>query len=464
MLYNRTVLSAVVLLTGMVLVAGNCKKAIPVQELSAARSEIALARAMNAEEYAPDEFAEARESLLGAHQGLADEKYDEAKQYAMDAESQARDARVKSGYKNVLADYKEVAQSKKAADVAAADQLARDEYTNALNLSKEGVAMTKDARAKEEALADLPEDTTPEERTMRQKEVLAGYSAAQAKFEESNAGFTRAKNSALAQRDDLLDSVAGVDAKIQKAEKYGAAEVQSDLLKQCSGEAAAARRNISAGNLRDGTRQLASSEKMADDLLAKTLPAYAEKKKAEADEVVKAASRDYEALAGAGGLTTDDAASMKAIEENLAAAREAVDASEKNYDSKNYEESINESQEAIRLASIMREQMSPIAKRMLTEEKPVVTTGASGVYTVQKGTPAESLWRIAGKKSTYNNPFHWVKIYEANKDKIENPNLIFPGQQLVVPGAKSKELQQPSSEDKMEKVETLESAPRENVQ
>lgn len=47
-------------------------------------------------------------------------------------------------------------------------------------------------------------------------------------------------------------------------------------------------------------------------------------------------------------------------------------------------------------------------------------------YTVVKG---DSLWKIASK--------HAVKlqnVYEANKSKIHNPNLIYPGQKFIIPG------------------------------
>lgn len=49
-------------------------------------------------------------------------------------------------------------------------------------------------------------------------------------------------------------------------------------------------------------------------------------------------------------------------------------------------------------------------------------------YTVKKG---DCLWNISkkyyGKGSDYN------KIYNANKDKIKNPSLIYPGQKFVIP-------------------------------
>lgn len=49
-------------------------------------------------------------------------------------------------------------------------------------------------------------------------------------------------------------------------------------------------------------------------------------------------------------------------------------------------------------------------------------------YTVKKG---DCLWKIA--KQYYDNGSDYSKIYELNKDKINNPNLIYPGQVLTMP-------------------------------
>lgn len=54
------------------------------------------------------------------------------------------------------------------------------------------------------------------------------------------------------------------------------------------------------------------------------------------------------------------------------------------------------------------------------------------IYVVQYyETNKDCLWRIADK--VYNDPFLWPRIYMANRDKIKNPDLIFPGQRLVIP-------------------------------
>jgi nucleoid-associated protein YgaU len=56
-------------------------------------------------------------------------------------------------------------------------------------------------------------------------------------------------------------------------------------------------------------------------------------------------------------------------------------------------------------------------------------SGKSGTYKVVRG---DSLWKIA--KRFYGEGSKWRKIYDANKKVIgKNPNLIYPGQKLVIP-------------------------------
>ena len=43
----------------------------------------------------------------------------------------------------------------------------------------------------------------------------------------------------------------------------------------------------------------------------------------------------------------------------------------------------------------------------------------------------DCLWRIAEK--VYGNGFLWEKLFKANRSKIRDPNLIYPGQILNIP-------------------------------
>lgn len=63
-----------------------------------------------------------------------------------------------------------------------------------------------------------------------------------------------------------------------------------------------------------------------------------------------------------------------------------------------------------------------------TTTKPVTPTVKTKTYTIKKG---DTLWAIA--KKYYGNGSQYTKIYNANKDKIKNPNLIYPGQVIKIP-------------------------------
>jgi nucleoid-associated protein YgaU len=47
--------------------------------------------------------------------------------------------------------------------------------------------------------------------------------------------------------------------------------------------------------------------------------------------------------------------------------------------------------------------------------------------------PQQSLWRIA--RQAYGQGIRYTDIYEANRDQIRDPNLIFPGQVFSMPSA-----------------------------
>ena len=56
------------------------------------------------------------------------------------------------------------------------------------------------------------------------------------------------------------------------------------------------------------------------------------------------------------------------------------------------------------------------------------TTAQKEYYTVKSG---DSLSKIA--KQLYGDASAWNKIHQANTDQIKDPNLIHPGQKLVIP-------------------------------
>jgi nucleoid-associated protein YgaU len=43
------------------------------------------------------------------------------------------------------------------------------------------------------------------------------------------------------------------------------------------------------------------------------------------------------------------------------------------------------------------------------------------------------LFKIAGLAKVFNDPAKWTQLYEANKDIVTDPNLIYPHQVLTIP-------------------------------
>ena len=71
----------------------------------------------------------------------------------------------------------------------------------------------------------------------------------------------------------------------------------------------------------------------------------------------------------------------------------------------------------------------PTKKASVEKGEPRVdNTVRPQTYTVKSG---DCLWNIA--KKYYGSGAQYTKIYEANRDKIKNPNLIYAGQVLTIP-------------------------------
>ncbi len=78
----------------------------------------------------------------------------------------------------------------------------------------------------------------------------------------------------------------------------------------------------------------------------------------------------------------------------------------------------------------------PLEKGTVAEELPVmeVVKLDNDLYVVRLiPQKRDCLWRIAEYEFIYNNPWKWTAIYEANRDTIKDPDLIYPGQKLVIP-------------------------------
>ncbi|RXI50198.1 hypothetical protein DP124_12065 [Clostridium tetani] len=76
----------------------------------------------------------------------------------------------------------------------------------------------------------------------------------------------------------------------------------------------------------------------------------------------------------------------------------------------------------------VKQSKSIVAKRPAPKSKQPPQKPRERTYIVKKG---DCLWNIA--RNYYGNGTLYTKIYNANKSKIKNKNLIYPGQVFIIP-------------------------------
>lgn len=99
-----------------------------------------------------------------------------------------------------------------------------------------------------------------------------------------------------------------------------------------------------------------------------------------------------------------------------------------------YSNSLMHSKNVIVLANLMGSSDSKYGET----PKETVFTGTFPQYyiVVERTKNTDSLWLISSYDFIYGDGKLWRKIYEANKDKIKNPNIIRKGQILIIPSLK----------------------------
>ncbi|TGM95420.1 lipoprotein LipL71 [Leptospira yasudae] len=461
---QRKIFSSFIILLAGFLIA--CGAELPIQELSDAKNSITRAKAAGAEKYAPGELEEARKSLLNAHQKASEEDLAETKKSAEYARAKALDASEKSFPSSVDDARKESTSSIDSADEAFASQLASEPYNAAVQLRKEGDTLRETA---DRTLESYPRESGDDAKLRTRLAAFDQYEASRQKYADSKKSADESKVLALSQKQQLIDSLADIEKNLNDADKY--AEGKDPEVAETKSRLDGAKYKIEEGKIKEGYAEIDDIRKKSGELVAKNIKAYAEKQKELAKQSVatattKLASFDKNKV----NASRDFQVSYQRAEENLKAAEESRVSAEDLYSSEKYEDSIARSEEAIRLSRIVVDQSTELAERMerkttgdkvagrdtktgndskntskdqtSTDKHSSTKFGEDGLpegwkrYVVRKKVPADCLWRISKDKRHYGTAKLWRRIYEANRNKIKNPNLIYPKQVLLIPPKK----------------------------
>jgi nucleoid-associated protein YgaU len=379
-----------------------CKLGVPIREMSNAKQGINTAEKAMADKYAPEELGSAKKKLTESHDQITEKNVDNAKKAAEDSSSLSLAAYNKS---LPLLSKDTIAVAEKSLSEAAevyAERLAPDEY--------------RDAEDKVKQANDQ----------FQNKQYGEAYASAVKADEKAK----NARNIALGKKDVLRDSIVEVKRTLEEAEKYGAKKYAPEKLALANENVEIAGKAYDAQELKKGFSAVEIAKLNADEALLAALKNTAAEKFSAAEKAVAQAEKSKYAA-------------DKKVE--MSAARESLENAKSKLADSKYKESIAASEEALRLSMLVMNkkvegaevaegsdvdlQQQPQEQKQLADEKDYF------LYTVQwREKYKDCLWYIA--KKFYKDGMLWKKIYKANTDQIQNPNLILPGWVLKVPKLK----------------------------
>lgn len=382
-----------------------CESEVPVKEFTGARVAIDKAMSVDADEYSPEELEEAKANLLKAHEELIkDDKEEDSVKSAQLSYDKAMEA-----YNKALPVYSQNSINKAETAISEAD---------VVNAEKLSPMYFEEAR---ELFAQAGEK-------YGNREYIEAHNLAQSSYDAAS----KAKEESIDNRYKLGFQIGEVTSTLRKVERYDYEAYAPEQYALALENLSKAEDEYRDNQLKAGFDSIETAGVNADEAYRLTMEGVTEERIEEAALVLA------EAEDAKGG----------AADEDLAAAREALDISRRLKSEGDYEESLTYSAEAIRLGNQVVEESRKVASGNEGKDKGVDKSADGSVKSGSKDDDDkyyyykvktwekynDCLWRIAGEY--YKNPRMWKKIYNANRDRIKNPNLIKPGWVIKIPKLK----------------------------
>ncbi len=368
----------------------SCESPVPIKEMSLAKMEITRALSVKADKYAPAELKEAQDKLYECHQIIKKEDLEAAKKAATLSHKKAIEAYNKS-IPLLAKDTLEIAEkSMEEADEVYAEVLAKDEYSRAKKTLKSSQDLYENKQYYESYLNSVNADRDAK----------------------------NARNIALAKKNTLQDAIDEVKITLSEAKKYNADKYAPQNVKLAEENIGLASDSLNSLKLKKGFSAVEVAKINADEAYIKSLKGTSEAKISSAGLLLAKAEKSRGA---------------KIAKDELEGAREAYNNGKSSHSDLKYKEAISASNESMRLSQTVI--AARLGKKITEEPEEKVTISEEGGFSIYKvkynPKRRDCLWRIAVRY--YKNGYLWKKIFEANRDKIKNPDLIYPDQELKIP-------------------------------
>lgn len=386
--------SGLVLILPVVLFVVSCGFELPIKELAAAKKSISSASGVEAQKYAPEEYLKSSEFLIKAHENIRDEKTEDSRKNAEESLKYSQAA-----YEKSLPLWSEsylVSARKKVEEMKA---LGAEKYAKA------------DADSAESALS-ASETFFKDENYINSK-----IKSEEASKLASNA-IKRNNDASKSVKGELLERINQLRASVSELEKEGAKAAYRDKFDSIGNSISAAESLINSSDFEKAAEEIQKAELLRDEVTS----LYSNKRKSATDSIA-AVENEIQAMKQSGSYDLSKPQSI------LSEAKEY-------FKKMDYETCENKCDEALSIIDSMKLETSKsdvIEKAVDAKTEVKDGDGFPKEYTVKlsKGN-RDCLWKIAG--SFYGKRYDlWPLIFIANKDKIKDPDLIFPGQKLIIP-------------------------------
>lgn len=445
-------------------IIASCELDVPIYEMSLAKKTITRAVEVKAEKYAPDELKRAREFLMVSHEDLKKDDTKKAKENAAKSLNYA-DSAVNKSLPLLSGDTLEEAKKlQEEANKLYAEKYAPQEFNESSKSLNEAIALhdgkeywrsylkSKEAmghasEAKSKALTHIPELKDTIEKMRAEADAVKASRGADFASEDLSTVDSKLNDASEDVNNQNLkeasvkidDAVTALDSAKSKTQKGIAAEKIKEAENALTIAHESKLRNLFQDDIAKASALIPESKKLYDDgafegSIAKSDEAIAilksinEAMGTKAEELKKTAADKIESAENT--LKKIEESEMReSFKEDIAKVSPLIARSKELYDQESYQESIASSDEAHKILNAMNIELEKMAEGTRLSKR-VMEDG--GEYVVKLNLKKrDCLWRIA--HYVYKNARLWPLIYSANKDKIKDPDLIFPGQKFLIP-------------------------------
>ncbi len=454
-------------------IIASCELDVPINEMSLAKMTITRAVEVKADKYAPDELKKAREFLYASHGDLKKDDTKKAKENAVQSLNSANKAINKSLPLLSGDTLEEAKRLQDDADRLYAEKYAPQEfnestknlneaitlhdgkeYWNSYLKSKEVMRLASEAKSKAET--HIPELKDKIEKIRNDADSLKASRGADFASEDLNTVSTKLDG---AQEDinnqNLKEASAKIDEAVNKLNDVKS-KIAAEKIKEAENALAVANesklRDFFKEDLEKASSLIPESKQLYDsgsfeESIAKSDEAIAILKSVNTSmstklEDLKKTAADKIESAENTLKKVEESGMRESFKEDIAKVSPLIAKSKELYEQESYQESIATSDEAHKILNSMNIALEKMAEeaRLSGKEMP-----GAGEYVVKLNPKKrDCLWRIAFY--VYKNARLWPLIYSANKEKIKDPDLIFPGQRFIIPPVPKNEQKKNKSE------------------